>query len=156
MPFTFKPYHKRTIRFRGTPPYDDWKFKQYSISAYNENAPAVLFEAATPHIRELLPPQAVNATRYGVGFIIVHEACDGNYLLVSWWEGENMLCHHVLGAASDTPLHFKSIKDSGIIACVWELEILYFEKKLWSEKILMQPGQPDFDTYLSAGFSGNI
>lgn len=152
----FKPYNERPIRFVGVSGYGNWKLKQYSISARNEYAPARLFEAAREYVERLLPDPAANDARYGVGFTIIHEGLDGNYALVSWWEGENMLCHHVLAASTDDPFHFTSFQHTNIVACVWEMEILYFEKKLWSEMILRKHAQPEFDKYLSTGYSGNI
>lgn len=152
----FQTYNKRPIRFTGTDTYDGWQLKQYSISAHNEYAPQKLFQAAKKYITGVLPQPPCNDQHYGVGFMIIHEGLDGNYALVSWWVGENMLCHHVLAASTDDPLHFKSFGHTNIVACVWEMEILYFEKKLWSEAVLMAPEKPDFDKYLMGGFSGNI
>jgi hypothetical protein len=156
MKSTFKPYSKREIRFKDTGQYNGWTLKQYSISAYNEFAPDKLFDAAKSYINDLLPVPASDNESYGVGFMIIHEGYDGNYALVSWWVGENMLRHHVLAASPENPLHFTSFQHTNIVSCVWELEILYFEKKLWSEHILMKHDNPEFSMYLKAGFSGTV
>lgn len=156
MQYRFHQYRKRPIHFTGVENFGSWKLKQYSISANNEYVPAGLFTAAKSSAESILPQQATGSARYGIGFMIVHEGLDGNYLLVSWWEGENMLCHHVLAAPVDDPHHFISFDHTGIIACVWELEVLYFEKKVWSEMVLNKSDSPDFDNYLAKGFTGLI
>lgn len=156
MSIQFKPYQERPIRFAGTTAYNGWNMKQYSISVNDEYVQPALFEAATTQLEHILPREPVNDSHYGVGFLILHEGYDGNYIIASWWVGENMLCNHILAAPAESPYEFKSFRESGIVACVWELEIMYFEKRLWSQAVLQNSQQPDFDRYLSIGFSGNI
>jgi len=152
----FTPYMKRTIRWDKLYPLGDWRCKIYSISAINEKIPEALFVLAEGLLPAILPREAVTPSRYGLAFMIVHEALDGNYLLVSWWEGQNMLCHKVYASTLEAPCRFEDFSSTGIIACVWELEVIYFEKKAWTETVLMDPDRSGFERYLSLHYSGEI
>ncbi|MEU7635300.1 MULTISPECIES: hypothetical protein [unclassified Streptomyces] len=93
-----------------------------------------------------------------VGFLILHYGTEGTYLLVSQWYDANMLKHWVRGSAVDaegnstvTPLVQRDL-----IACVWELEVIKFERDAWVNTVLAQ-GRLDrtsLDAYLDTTFSG--
>jgi hypothetical protein len=75
---------------------------------------------------------------HGLGFVILHLAQDGDYLLVSDWVDANMLRHHVYQCrVTDHGITaLRSLASSGIIACVWELEIMKFERDAWVRTVL--------------------
>src|SRR6266568_5036665 len=110
----FSEYNERPIRFIDKYEHQGWRLKLYSISAKQEYVPPQLVEAAKPVVAGILPADAITPQHYGVGFVILHEGLDGNYVLTSWWEGENMLCHHVWAAPSDQPTSFRSFSATGI------------------------------------------
>ncbi|MFJ5289177.1 hypothetical protein [Streptomyces sp. NPDC088348] len=92
------------------------------------------------------------------GFLILHYGTEGNYLLVSQWYDANMLKHWVRGTAVDaagnttvTPLVQRDL-----IACVWELEVIKFERDAWVNTVLAQGrlDQASLDAYLNTTFSG--
>ncbi len=97
---------------------------------------------------------------HGIGFVILHLAKDGDYLLLSQWRDANMLQHQVYqGAVVERRLSgMRSLAASAIVACVWELEIMKFERDAWVRTVL-SVGANDAATrklYLDATFSGWI
>lgn len=152
----FKPYKRRSIRFLDTVDFKDWKMKVYSISAKREYVAPGLAEMAKTIVTDVLPEQAVTDQHYGLGFVMLHEGLDGNYIVTNWWEGENMLCNQIWAAPAEDPYAFRSFADTGIISCVWELEVLYHEKKAWIQAMLDNESGPDAETYLSLTYSGDV
>jgi hypothetical protein len=93
-----------------------------------------------------------------VGFLILHYGMDGDYLLVSQWYDANMLKHWVRGATAcaDGSTEFAPLVQRDLIACVWELEVIKFERDAWVNTVLAQ-GQLDeasLAAYLATTFSG--
>jgi len=93
-----------------------------------------------------------------LGFLIVHYGMDGTYLLVSQWYDANMLKHWVLGADGDADgsTTFAPLAQRDLVACVWELEVIRFERDAWVNTVLAH-GELDKtsrDAYLGTTFSG--
>lgn len=151
-----KPYVERAVRFLGVWEVDGWRLKMYGISAVSNRPPDALVTEAKRIARDRLPSPPVTNDRYGIGVLIVHEGADGQYVLVDWWTGENMLQHHLYAAAPGAVAGFEYISPTGLCVCVWELEVLYFERRGWIDAVLSNPGGPDFDRYLSLGFEGCV
>ncbi|WP_208814153.1 hypothetical protein [Micromonospora echinofusca] len=93
-----------------------------------------------------------------VGFLILHYGMDGNYLLVSQWYDANMLKHWVRGSTVDAggDTTFTPLAQRDLIACVWELEVIRFERDAWVNTVLAQGrlDQASRDAYLATTFSG--
>ncbi|SEK91034.1 hypothetical protein SAMN05414137_104231 [Streptacidiphilus jiangxiensis] len=92
------------------------------------------------------------------GFLILHHGADGTYLLVSQWFGGDMLKHWVRGSVVDAEGNttFAPLDQRDLVACVWELEVVRFERDAWVNTVLV-PGRLDGDTldaYLATTFSG--
>ena len=100
--------------------------------------------------------KGVSDDRYGVAILIVHEGREGVFALVSWWVGENMLQHHVYFSSSDFPCSFEYISPSGIAACVWEMEVLAFERDAWVEHVLANPSGPNLEMYLTRQLNADV
>ena len=158
-PNLVESYRSRPVRFLGVADLTGWRVKTYGISAAAERPPEALTEAAKRLARDRLPhPPAwsppvgddaeIRKDRYGVAIMIVHEAREGCFVLVSWWVGENMLEHHAWFASDGPPFAFESLADTGIAACVWELAVLAFERDAWVETVLARPDEPDLEAYL--------
>lgn len=93
-----------------------------------------------------------------VGFLILHYGMEGDYLLVSQWYDANMLKHWVRGLTVDAQGNatLTALPQRDLIACVWELEVIKFERDAWVNTVLAQ-GQLDqdsIDAYLTTTFSG--
>lgn len=93
-----------------------------------------------------------------LGFLMLHYGLDGAYLLVSQWFDANMLKHRVLGAPGDPDgsTTFAPLAERDLVACVWELEVIRFERDAWVNTVLAR-GSLDPVTraaYLATTFSG--
>jgi hypothetical protein len=95
---------------------------------------------------------------HAVGFLILHYGMDGSYLLVSQWYGANMLKHWVRGATpgAGEDAAFAPLAETALVACVWELEVMAFERDAWVNTVLArgQLDQASLDAYLTTTFSG--
>lgn len=109
------------------------------------------------HVAAVLrePPQPGD---HPAGFLILHFARDGDYLLVSQWYDANMLKHWVRGSETDAAggVTFAPLAQRDLIACVWELEVIKFERDAWVRTVLArgQLDQAGLDAYVGATFSG--
>lgn len=144
------PYKKRPIRFLDLWRDRGWTIKVYGISAKNEYPSSEFVRAAKTVAQNRFPQPATSPDRYGAGIMIIHEGKDANFLLIDWWEGENMLQHHVYSAPLNTPAALTYISPTGIAACVWELYVLGFERQAWVDNVLTRTGQVDLGDYYDA------
>jgi hypothetical protein len=150
------PYRKRPIRFVELLRKDGWVVKVYAISAKNELPPASMIEQAKALALAELPQPAVAEDRHGAAFVIAHEGADGNYLLLDWWVGGNMLKQRVYQAPIADTSTFTEFTSSGIIACVWELHLMAHERAAWIEHIMCKPGAPDFEAYYASHLNTDV
>ena len=161
------PYEARPIRFIQLTEFNGWRIKVYGISTRSELPDPAIVKAAEELTQAQLPMPAVwsaapdsgptvSEDRYGVAILIVHEGREGNFGLVSWWVGENMLQHHVYFAPANPPFTFTDLSPTGLIACVWELAILTFERQAWIDTVLANPSGPDLDAYLTRQLATNV
>ncbi len=109
------------------------------------------------HIASVLtePPQPRD---HPVGFAILHYGSEGDYLLVSQWYGADMLKHWVRAAVVDAEggTSFIPLVQRDLVACVWELEVIKFERDAWVNTVMAQGrlDQAAVDAYLTTTFSG--
>ncbi|URN17268.1 MULTISPECIES: hypothetical protein [Streptomyces] len=93
-----------------------------------------------------------------VGFLILHHGMENTYLLVSQWYGADMLKHWARGSVVDADGNtaFAPLAQRDLIACVWELEIIKFERDAWVNTVLARGGLDgsSLDAYLQTTFSG--
>lgn len=92
---------------------------------------------------------------YKIGTLIIHDWQGGCFAVINWWIDENMLQQFVYLATIEEPTIFKLYSDNGIVTCVWELAVLWFERNAWVEYILQKSGAPDVKGYLNARFNGD-
>jgi hypothetical protein len=81
------------------------------------------------------------------GFTIAHRGKAAAMALVYWWAEENEV--HRRAYASPLPLthadELQRLTGTGM-ACVWELEVIDFERRAWLEDVLIDD---DVDAYLA-------
>lgn len=130
----------------------DWRLKVYGICGLSRPIPKLMLDAATQIALENLPAPSMTSARYGVGFLIAHEAHAFNTITLDWWENVNELRHKVFRASSGRH-SFTDITASAEAACVWELRIMAFERDAWVDSVL-EKGKMDFDRYNSTMLSG--
>jgi hypothetical protein len=151
-----EPYKARSVRFLELWRHLGWRIKLYGI-AYEKRAPEPNLISAAKRVAALrLPQPAAGQGRYGVGFVGVHEGRGANFVFVDWWADENELHHHVYISRSGDAEGLEHATHSGLIACVWDLRVIGFERDCWVDMILANPKGPDLEGYLARRLSEDI
>jgi hypothetical protein len=105
----------------------DGRLKHYGIGLHGEPRPA-LAEATRRAAAELVPEGAV-------GFTIAHDAASAGLGIVYWWANDNEIHMRAFAAPQDDPGALAPADGTGM-ACVWELEVIDFERRAWLEDVL--------------------
>ncbi len=150
-------YQQRPVRFLEIYQQDDWQIKIYLISTKETFVNSKTIELA----KQLLPLWLSNKDNYAldtynIATLILHQGKEGCFAIINWWIDENMLQNHVYLATNEHPSEFAIYSDKGIITCVWEMAILWFERNLWIKYVMKKPKNPDFKTYLSKHLNADI
>lgn len=143
------PYATRSIRFLELWETQGWRMKVYGIRYRGDVPDNDVVAAAKQLTAQCLPVPAVANERYGVGWIIAHQARDANWLLIDWWTDENALMHHLYMSPLEQPDQLTHVSPTGLTACVWELRVVGFERQAWIDCVLASPGGPDLAAYLA-------
>lgn len=137
-------YQPRPIRFLEIIQHDGWTIKLYSISLKSERITPATVELAKQHLSGWLQEATVhNFDTCRVAVLILHEGKEGCFAVIGWWVDENMLQAFTYLAANEHPSAFILYTDKGIVTCVWEMAVLWFERNAWIKHVLMQPGNPE-------------
>ena len=129
---------------------NDWRVKSYTISESSIFQSTEAYQLTLINLPSWLQDlNSFNPNHNFIAFLIVHEGNEGVFTLLNTWVGNNMLQTHVYFCNHDDQSNFRKISGDGLFACVWELEIMMHEKKLWVDHILKQPNSPDYNNYLS-------
>jgi hypothetical protein len=108
--------------------------KHYGIATHRPEVNPV-FAAA---VRELAEP--------GIpGFTIAHDAVSAGLGLVYWWANDNEIHARFYSSPLDDPGALTPYQGAGM-ACVWELEVIDFERRAWLSDVLVDD---DVEAYLS-------
>jgi hypothetical protein len=73
---------------------------------------------------------------------------------VSWWENQNELFHRVFTSTSAEPASFTGARQTGIVACVWGLAVIGFEREAWIASMMSGPKAGGVDAYLAKDSRG--
>lgn len=144
----FTPYRKRSLSYFETLFVKDWHIKTYGISAHTPRPPQSMLKSLLKLAPEIIQSIGNEFETYQLAFAILHEANDGDFILFFWWTGENMLASRVF-YASERGAEYKDIQDTHIAACIWELEIIKYERDLWTSLVLGNKSNGDFSAYLA-------
>jgi hypothetical protein len=106
----------------------DGLLKHYGI-ALHDRAPRPALAAATRRIAHEVIPDGC------LGFTIAHDAATAGLAIVYWWANENELHQRAFAAPLDDPGELEPADGTGM-ACVWELEVIDFERRAWLEDVL--------------------
>ena len=117
-------YEPRRVRFLER----DGRLKHYGIAARGD-APRPELAAATRHAAEAVVPDGA------FGFTIAHDARSAGLGLVYWWAEENEVHVRHFAAPLGDPGALEPFEHTGM-ACVWELEVIDFERRAWLEDVL--------------------
>jgi hypothetical protein len=119
----------RHIAFLGR----EGRVKHYGI---NHPRPA-LAEATRRAAAQAIPAGAA-------GFTIAHDAVTAALAIAYWWTNENELHARYFAAPKELPAALTAADGTGL-ACVWELEVIDFERRAWLHDVL-EDG--DLEAYL--------
>ncbi|HNR20997.1 MAG TPA: hypothetical protein PKN75_11845 [Bacteroidia bacterium] len=130
-------FEPRPIRFIELFECDNWKIKCYSISFDSSPVNDTIIHAVKSDLSKwLLESQAYSLPTYKIATLIIHKWSGGHFAVINWWIDKNMMQLFVYLAENKTPLNFKLYSDKGMVTCVWEMEILWFERNAWVEEVL--------------------
>lgn len=152
------PFKPRPIRFLGIARQNAWHIKEYSIS---DRAEIVSLETLTA-IRAQVPgwlkvAETQKERVYNVATLIAHEGREGNFAILSWWTEENMLRLYAYLATRENPGHYELISHEGIVTCVWEMAVHWFERNAWITYVLNESGDPQgIQKYLDQHYNHDI
>jgi hypothetical protein len=143
-------YQQRKIAFLELHSIDDWTFKIYSICKEESAFDSSIFENVKGQISNWIELNFnVELPTQKIGFVIIHQAREGVFVILNWWVDQVMLQSHVYFSDFQEPYLFKPYKYSNVIACIWELEIMNYEKNAWVESVLKQVGENSISCYLN-------
>lgn len=122
-------YEPRRIAFLGR----EGRVKHYGIGG----ARPALVDATRRVAADAIPAGAP-------GFTIAHDAATAALAIAYWWANENEIHARYFAAPKAAPGALAPVQDTGM-ACVWELEVIDFERRAWLRDVL-EDG--DLDAYL--------
>ncbi|MBL0355910.1 MAG: hypothetical protein IPP72_03055 [Chitinophagaceae bacterium] len=150
-------YKIRPIRFLKIIEHDEWKVKLYSISCKSEKvSDESVFHAVSNLSHWLVKSKIYPLDTYKIATLIIHEWRGGCFAVINWWIDQNMLQQFVYLATNKKPTKFKLYSDRGIMTCVWELAVLWFERNAWVKHVLCKSENPDIDAYLIEQLNGDF
>lgn len=150
-------YKARSVRFMDYVNSNGWTIKVYGISMRKALVSTELIEYAKSNLAKWLEKSNdYPLTTYKVATLIVHEGREGVFTLLNWWIDENMIQNQVYFSTYDKPNDFEYFSDRGIICCVWELAVIWFERNAWIQHVLDKSDQPDFAAYLKETLNAEV
>ena len=152
-----RPYKERNIRFVETIQVDDWFIKIYSIIENGDFDYPEFYKNVKKRLPEWLSMQnSFDPTGHKHGFLILHLGKEGIFSLINWWVDENMMNTHIFLTDPSKPDSFTKISGDGLAPCVWELEVIYHEKRAWVSNVLKPEAGPDFLAYLDDQYNAVV
>jgi hypothetical protein len=141
-------YQPRPLRFLEVRHVDGWHLKLYAIVYGDAPLEMTTYEEAFPQAWYSLPRPAQTELRPGVGFVIMHQGRGMHYLLVCWWDNENELFERVFVRRLGLGESWRPAT-AGETACVWDLQVIGFERQAYVDTILSPAEGADVAGYLA-------
>ena len=117
-------YEPRNLSFLAR----EGRVKHYGISRHDRVPRPALVEATRDAARETIPAGAL-------GFTIAHDAATAGLGIVYWWANDNEIHFRGFASPREDPGALEPHPGTGM-ACVWELEIIDFERRAYLEDVL--------------------
>lgn len=149
-------YQQRAVSFLGTQAIGQAQLKMYYLASEKQaKTPIPEPERQRQWVAQGLD-EADFPGEHHIGFAIIHAADDGDYLLISTWCDANMLRHRVFTIDNENRL--QPLDGTKIIACVWELAVMFYERNCWIEQVMTTEKleEANVQRYLQEGYSGWI
>jgi hypothetical protein len=134
----------RPVVFYGAEELSGWPVKVYGMTATAPEARPELLNAAREKASEVLAGTSREEDA-GAAFLIAHDARPACFVLVHWWQGVDLFQRY-FRAPLERPAGLEPVK-SGQIGCVWELELVAFEREAWVRHAFGAT-EPDVAAYL--------
>jgi prepilin-type processing-associated H-X9-DG protein len=150
-----EPYAPRKTTFLGLDEIESWRLKVYGIAYEHERPRDALIAAAKNLAARRLAAlrEAGEEVGYRVGFLGIHGGRGANFVFLDWWADENELHHLVFVSPPESPQFLEERTGSGLLACVWDLKVICFERQAWLTHVLQNPDGPNLEGYLGCSFS---
>ena len=144
------PYAPRPIEYLGVVEHRDWRLKLYSIVHGDVPVDREDFARGFRLVVHHLPEPAVPVTgeRLGVGFLIAHQGNGASYAVLAWWDAENELPLRVAVRRTDERGGWRPARGRESI-CVWDLQVIGFERDAYVETVLSRADGGGADEYLA-------
>lgn len=132
----YTPYEQRQIRFLELRERNGCTLKLYSVVFGDSDFDMARFVTGLEIATSEIPTADASIGRPGVGFAILHQGNTVDYVVVAWWDRENELPLRVFVRESEAWRPAGSSESF----CVWDLEIVWFERNAYLQSILCDRG----------------
>ncbi len=150
-------YKPRIIKFEELYSLLDWNIKIYTISKDGEfNYPEFCIHVKNKLLNWLDQKNSFNPDHEHIGFLILHAGTEGLFSIINWWVGKNMLNTSIYFTEWNAMDHFKKISGDGLAPCVWELEVINYERIAGMNHVLKKQANPDYQAYLMKCYNGEV
>ncbi len=150
----FDAYAPRSFKFLKLVEKHGFRIKLYGIRYGGGDVDKPLIDGALPILLDRLASASQGQQHYGVGFGCIHQGKTGDFAFIDWWADENELHHHAYVSTAASPGKFRYVTPTGLIACVWDLRLMWFEREAWVNCALRKGERPDLDGYLALRLDG--
>jgi hypothetical protein len=149
------PHRTRPIRFLRAERVGDWRLKIYTIATHGQTVRPEFLAETLRRAPSVFPTPAHGGDRHGIGFVIAHDAVTAAIAIYYWWQGFNELHQRAHVGPRHDPAAMAPITHQPA-GCVWELEVVDFERRAWLADVLANPEGPDVERYLGRHTSADI
>ncbi len=147
--FVCQPFSPRAITFTGIADLTGYRLKQYTVVYGGDRLDAARFAPGVDLAAAALPQPAIAAGRPGLGLIIRHQGRGADYVVLGWWDRENELPLRVFVRDRGS---WRPAQGSESV-CVWDLELLWFERQAYVQTVMAPIGQQDLERYLATALA---
>lgn len=109
-----------------------FRIKRYAVAPAGIVFDQSRFAAAERDLAAQLPAVDAPRGRPGAAILILHQGATADYAVMSWWDRENEMPTRVWTRPSG--VWAPAADDESF--CVWDLELLWFERNAWIETVL--------------------
>ncbi|ASO19204.1 hypothetical protein FHR81_001471 [Actinoalloteichus hoggarensis] len=148
-------YTPRPVRFLGIEEAGGWRIKCYGIAEGSRYPRAELVDAGVTRAVEVLTAVRADQGAHGVAYLMAHDSRDQCVVSVDWWMRSHELWQRSFRSSVERPEAFSEIREV-LVANVWELAVIGYERAAWMRHVLGNRSGPDFGAYLDDAFEGLV
>ncbi|MGI9621665.1 MAG: hypothetical protein ACR2PK_02415 [Acidimicrobiales bacterium] len=151
-------YQPRPIRYLDTWPIGPWQVKVHGINAKLDRGDNPVDQTVIDVSRQLADAYYRSEAEpgdHGLGFAVIHQGGLANWLLLNWWSDTILLHRHLYKADHAEPTTFRTV-EGDLLACIWEMHVIEFERQAWIDTMVRNPDGPDPDAYLRARLDTDV